>query len=142
MAVDAWDLWSYDQKWTNVQVRDSSVSDVGPYQVMMVSYPCTQKPTCWNALERFTNSSRAKVVMYTGEPPSQCCGNADMWYHLCHNWQLRTAEHSSAGLPGHSNHVMVFTRRGMEEGGNWCEKGKNCPEDTRGLVRDYVNFCK
>jgi len=114
VSVTPWDLKSHAQKWSPVQIRDSSKSDLSNYNVLLLSYPCSQHNTCWNALERFTKSENAKLVVYAGEAPLQCCGNSDMWKHLCQYWNIRVAEKSSAGLPGHRNMLIVFSRKPVD----------------------------
>jgi hypothetical protein len=140
MSVTAWDQKSYDHKWLRIHVRNSSEADLTMFDGLVLSYPCSQSPDCWNALDRFTNSKKGKVVVYFGEPRGHCCGDKDMWELLCMKWNLRRARRVVHGIPGSYNYLMVFTRRGEPDEFE-CSDGM-CPLESTDKVYQFAEQCE
>jgi hypothetical protein len=152
--MSAWDLKSYDQKWFPVKIRNSATNDISEFSVLVLSYPCSQDAGCWNALLRFTNSPKARWVVYVGEPRSHCCGDADMWQHLCKHWRVVITQPIEGGLPGSYNYIMAFVKRRNDEQSEWCnseqqecnapvtcDASQNCPQNQTNYARDFVEYC-
>eukprot|EP00299_Pterocystis_sp_00344_P011009 c5072_g1_i1.p1 GENE.c5072_g1_i1~~c5072_g1_i1.p1 ORF type:complete len:323 (+),score=70.90 c5072_g1_i1:56-1024(+) len=154
--ITAWDQKSYDQKWVPIQIVDSQKAPLDIFNVMLLSYPCSQDRGCWDALARFEASQNSRVVVYAGEPRNHCCGDSEMWEHLCVRWNLRIAHSVEGGLPGSYNYLLVFVKRslvpptcggdGNEAGPECfptveCSPGLNCPHEQSGPLGEFVSYC-